>query len=41
MLLYSRKHGVYLAARILRSGNAEYLYAKVEAILGETKLQRE
>lgn len=33
MLMHSKKHGVFLAARILRSANAEYLHAKVEPIL--------
>jgi hypothetical protein len=33
MLMYSEKHGVHLAARIICSANAEYLHTKVRAIL--------
>ena len=33
MLMRSRKEGVYLAARIPRAANAEYLFAKVKPIL--------
>jgi hypothetical protein len=33
MLMYSKKHGVFLAARILRSANAEYLHTRIEPIL--------
>lgn len=33
MLMYSRRHGVYLVAKVARSGNAEYLYAKVKPLL--------
>jgi hypothetical protein len=33
MLMQSRKEGVYLAARIPRAANAEYLFTKVKPIL--------
>ncbi len=33
MLTYSQKHGVYLALRILRSANAEYLHTKIRPIV--------
>lgn len=35
MLMHSKKHEVYLAARILRSANAEYLHTKIEPILDQ------
>lgn len=33
MLMYSKRQGVYLAARISRSAMAEHLYAKVRPVL--------
>jgi len=36
MLMYSKKHRVYLAARILRSGNVEYLHTKIEQVLKQS-----
>ena len=33
MLMQSKKEGVYLAARIPRAANAEYLFTKVKPIL--------
>ena len=33
MLMQSRKEGVYLAARIPRAANAEYLFTKVKPVL--------
>ncbi len=37
MLMYSKKHEVYLAARIPRSAMAEHLYPKVEHMLNKRK----
>jgi hypothetical protein len=35
MLMPSKKHGVYLAARIPSSAMAEHLYAEVKSVLGK------
>ena len=37
MLMHSRKHGVYLAAKIPRSAMAEHLYPKVKAALSKSR----
>ncbi len=36
MLIQDKKHGLYLALRILRSANAEYLRIKLEPIISRT-----
>ncbi len=37
MLTYSKRHGVYLAAKIPRSAMAEHLYPKVKPVLSRSK----
>jgi|GEM_PF-819983 len=36
ILIQNKKHGFYLALRILRSANAEYLCSKLEPIIAQT-----